>query len=144
MVNIPNTGRSFRFREILESTVEYVRGDDRPGTHQVPKVEIRLRKGLDRLSVIRCDMLLGMQITIVGIGGRVGAKNGFEAPVREYLERCSGFARCQSEGFKTEEKLLLWVGRQQGRTAAQLVLLDSRGTKDDFGGFCWMVGGASR
>jgi 23S rRNA (pseudouridine1915-N3)-methyltransferase len=70
-------------------------------------------------------MLLGMRITLGGIG----TKDGFGVLVREYLERCSGFAKCQSENFKTEEELLLWVGRQQGRTPAQLVLLDSRGRK---------------
>ena len=74
-------------------------------------------------------MLLGMQITWGGVGGRGGTKDGFEVLVGQYLERCSGFARCQSEGFKTEEVFLEWVGRQRGRTAAQLVLLDSRGRK---------------
>jgi 23S rRNA (pseudouridine1915-N3)-methyltransferase len=70
-----------------------------------------------------------MQITVVGVGGRSAKKDGFEVLVREYLERCSGFVRCQTDGFKTEEELLLWVTRQQGRTAAHVVLLDSRGRK---------------
>jgi 23S rRNA (pseudouridine1915-N3)-methyltransferase len=44
-----------------------------------------------------------------------------------YLERCSAFARCQTEAFRTEEALLAWLKRQQGRTPALAVLLDSRG-----------------
>ena len=38
-----------------------------------------------------------------------------------------GTARCGSEAFRTEDALLEWLLRQQGRTKAILVLLDSRG-----------------
>jgi len=44
-----------------------------------------------------------------------------------YLERCSPFAHVGSEAFRTEEAMLEWLARQQGRTAAVFVLLDSRG-----------------
>jgi 23S rRNA (pseudouridine1915-N3)-methyltransferase len=44
-----------------------------------------------------------------------------------YLERCLPFAQCKSEAFRSEKALLEWLGRQQGRTAAVFVLLDSRG-----------------
>ena len=47
--------------------------------------------------------------------------------IQGYLERCSGFARCRTEGFRTEEALLEWLERQKGRTPALTVLLDSRG-----------------
>jgi 23S rRNA (pseudouridine1915-N3)-methyltransferase len=44
-----------------------------------------------------------------------------------YLERCSPFARCQAEGFLTEEAMLKWLGKQQGRTPVVCAMLDSRG-----------------
>jgi 23S rRNA (pseudouridine1915-N3)-methyltransferase len=72
-------------------------------------------------------MLLLMQITLVHIGSRAAAKDGFEALVQLYLERCASFARCQGEAFRTEEAFLEWLTRQQGRTPAVAVLLDSRG-----------------
>ena len=53
--------------------------------------------------------------------------SGFDALTQVYLDRCSPFARCQSEAFRTEEGLLEWLGRQQSRTPAVAVLLDSRG-----------------
>ena len=52
---------------------------------------------------------------------------GFDALTQVYLERSSLFAQCKSEAFRTEEALLEWLARQQGRTAAVAVLLDSRG-----------------
>jgi 23S rRNA (pseudouridine1915-N3)-methyltransferase len=76
---------------------------------------------------VRRDMLLLMQMTLAHIGGRTGAKDGFEPAVRSYLERCSGFAQCQGQGFRSEEALLDWLERQRGRTAPAAVLLDSRG-----------------
>ncbi len=62
-------------------------------------------------------------------GSRSAQKDGLEPLVQGYLERCSGLARCGTEFFKTEEALLDWLGRQQGRTQAKVVLLDSRGRK---------------
>lgn len=72
-------------------------------------------------------MLLCMQITLAHIGARAGAKDELEAMVQNYLERCSGFAKCRSEGFRTEESLLEWLDRQKGRTPTLVMLLDSRG-----------------
>ena len=51
---------------------------------------------------------------------------GFDALTQVYLQRCSPFAQCKSEAFRSEEALLEWLARQQGRTAAVAVLLDSR------------------
>jgi hypothetical protein len=34
-----------------------------------------------------------MQLTLAHIGARTGAKDGYEALVQAYLERCSAFAR---------------------------------------------------
>ena len=74
-----------------------------------------------------CAILLPMQLTLAHIGARPGSKDGFDALTQVYLERCSGFARCQSEVFRSEEALEDWQTRRQGRTPAMLVLLDSRG-----------------
>src|SRR5271170_5928198 len=68
-----------------------------------------------------------MQITLAHIGSRPGSRDGFEALVQVYLERCSGFARCATEAFRSQEALADWLARRQGRTATVLVLLDSRG-----------------
>ena len=72
-----------------------------------------------------------MRITIASIAGRTASKSrtgdGFESQVGAYLERCAAFASCQSEAFATEAALLNWLSRQQGRTTAFAILLDSRG-----------------
>ena len=72
-----------------------------------------------------------MLLTLAHIGPRPASptksKDGFDALAQFYLDRCSVFARCQSQAFRTEEDLLLWLAKQQGRTPAVAVLLDSRG-----------------
>jgi 23S rRNA (pseudouridine1915-N3)-methyltransferase len=68
-----------------------------------------------------------MQITLAHIGARPGARDGFDALVQVYLERCSGFARCQAEAFRSEDAWGDWLAKRQGRTPALVVLLDSRG-----------------
>src|ERR1039458_1810511 len=72
-------------------------------------------------------MLSSMNLTLAHIGARTGSKDEFDALTAVYLERCSGFARCKAEAFRTEEALLDWLERQQGRTPVVAVLLDSRG-----------------
>ena len=72
-------------------------------------------------------MLVSMQITLAHIGPRPTAKDGYEAFVCAYLQRCTLFTRCQSESFRTEKALLAWLSRQAGRTPPVAVLLDSRG-----------------
>jgi 23S rRNA (pseudouridine1915-N3)-methyltransferase len=68
-----------------------------------------------------------MNLTLAHIGARPAAKDGFEALTTLYLKRCSPYARCKSESFRTEIALLDWLDKQQGRTPAVAVLLDSRG-----------------
>ena len=72
-----------------------------------------------------------MHLTLAHIGSRPGSSSKSRDPynelIRVYLDRCSPFARCQTEGFQTEDAMLQWLSRQQGRTAAVTVLLDSRG-----------------
>ncbi|MGO9316485.1 MAG: 23S rRNA (pseudouridine(1915)-N(3))-methyltransferase RlmH [Terracidiphilus sp.] len=68
-----------------------------------------------------------MNLTLAHIGARPAAKDEFEALTALYLGRCSKFARCNAESFRTEKALLDWLDKQQGRTPAFAVLLDSRG-----------------
>ncbi len=68
-----------------------------------------------------------MRLTLAHVGVRFGAKDPFDALAGMYLERCSIFAGCGAEAFKTEQALLEWLDRQQGRTPVIAVLLDSRG-----------------
>jgi 23S rRNA (pseudouridine1915-N3)-methyltransferase len=76
-----------------------------------------------------------MQLTLVHIGARSSLPNkfpsssqkGIDLLAQTYLDHCSAFARCRSQAFRTEEAMLEWLARQQGRTPAVAVLLDSRG-----------------
>jgi 23S rRNA (pseudouridine1915-N3)-methyltransferase len=68
-----------------------------------------------------------MNLTLAHIGARPGSRDGFDALVQVYLERCSAFARCESQAFRTEEALFEWLARHHGRTSAVAVLLDSSG-----------------
>lgn len=74
-----------------------------------------------------CGILLPMRLTLAHIGSRPGSKDGFDALTQVYLERCSAFARCQTEALRSEEALLDWLARRPGRLPALVVLLDSRG-----------------
>lgn len=68
-----------------------------------------------------------MQITLAHVAGRNTAKDGIEELVQAYLGRCGSLARCRAERFRSEDALLEWLERQQGRTPVSAVLLDSRG-----------------
>ncbi len=86
-----------------------------------------------------CDILLSMQITLAHIGVRPGSKDPLDPFIQVYLERCSAFARCRTEGFRSEEAVLEWLERQQGRTPVLAVLLDSRGRQMTSEGFAeWL------
>ena len=45
----------------------------------------------------------------------------------DYVERTARYIPCDSQLFESEVGLLEWLDRQPGRTAAHLILLDSRG-----------------
>ena len=68
-----------------------------------------------------------MNLTLAHIGARPAAKDEFDALTAVYLGRCSAFAHCKAEAFRTEQALLDWLQRLEGRTPAMAVLLDSRG-----------------
>jgi 23S rRNA (pseudouridine1915-N3)-methyltransferase len=76
---------------------------------------------------MRWGILLPMNLTLAHIGARSAAKDEFETLTAVYLGRCSTFAHCKAEAFRTEKALLDWLDRQQGRTPVVVVLLDSRG-----------------
>ncbi|MFP5208922.1 MAG: 23S rRNA (pseudouridine(1915)-N(3))-methyltransferase RlmH [Acidobacteriota bacterium] len=85
-------------------------------------------------------MLLTMQLTLVHIGAGSGPKEGFAALTGTYLKRCSAFAQCEAQAFRTEQAFLEWLERRPGRTAAVLVLLDSRGRQMTSEGFASWLG----
>lgn len=72
-----------------------------------------------------------MKITLAHIASRSGSpassRGGTDALTQGYLERCSGFADCGTESFRSQEALFEWAARRQGRTVPVMVLLDSRG-----------------
>ena len=47
--------------------------------------------------------------------------------ITDYVERSTRYVPCDSQLFESEVGLLEWLVRQPGRTAAHLILLDSRG-----------------
>ncbi len=76
-----------------------------------------------------------MQLTIAHIGAAPAARDTFDALTRQYLERCSAFARCTAQSFRSETAFLEWLARREGRTQPAAVLLDSRGrqmSSEDF------------
>ncbi|HEY3706834.1 MAG TPA: 23S rRNA (pseudouridine(1915)-N(3))-methyltransferase RlmH [Terracidiphilus sp.] len=68
-----------------------------------------------------------MQITLAYIGPRASSGDEFERLAQTYLQRTSSFARCESVAFRSEQALLDWLSKQQGRTQPAVALLDSRG-----------------
>ena len=84
-------------------------------------------------------ILVPMHLTLSHVGARIGSKDGFEALTQSYLERLAPFGRVQTEAFRTEEAMLEWLARQQGRTSAVAVMLDSRGRQMSSESFAaWM------
>jgi 23S rRNA (pseudouridine1915-N3)-methyltransferase len=85
--------------------------------------------------VAACDILLGMVLVLAHIASRAtsaaAGKSGLDALTNGYLERCAGFARCETQSYRSEEALLESLdnrqGKKQGRTRPVIVLLDSQG-----------------
>jgi 23S rRNA (pseudouridine1915-N3)-methyltransferase len=82
-----------------------------------------------------------MNLTLAHVGARPGSKDEFESLTAVYLQRCAPFAHCRTEAFRSEEALLDWLERQQGRTPALAVLLDSRGRPMTSEAFAAWLGG---
>jgi len=68
-----------------------------------------------------------MQIVLAHVGSKPSSKDAFDGLSAMYLDRCSAFARCQSQSFRSEEALFEWMDRQQRRAPAINILLDTRG-----------------
>jgi 23S rRNA (pseudouridine1915-N3)-methyltransferase len=68
-----------------------------------------------------------MNLTLAHIAARPGSNDEFDSLTAVYLKRCSPFAHCKAEAFRTEEALLDWLKRLEARTPAVAVMLDSRG-----------------
>ena len=81
-----------------------------------------------------------MHILLAHIGSRPSAKDSMEAAVSMYLERCSAYATCLAEAFRTEEALFTWIDRRQHRTPVVAVLLDGRGRQMDSESFAAWLG----
>jgi 23S rRNA (pseudouridine1915-N3)-methyltransferase len=82
-----------------------------------------------------------MNLTLAHVGGRSGSKDEIDSLAAIYLGRCSTFAHCKAEAFRTEDALIEWLKRQQGRTPAVAVLLDSRGRQMTSEAFAAWLGG---
>ena len=78
-----------------------------------------------------------MKITLAAISPR-GSRSKSEVSDRlidDYIGRTTRYIPCSSEVFDTEIAFLDWLERQQGRTPAYAILLDSRGlqyTSEEF------------
>jgi 23S rRNA pseudoU1915 N3-methylase RlmH len=81
-----------------------------------------------------------MNLTLAHIGARPGSKDELGAFIEVYLGRCAAFAHCRTEAFRTEEAMLKWLERLEGRTPAVAVLLDSRGRQMTSEGFATWLG----
>jgi 23S rRNA (pseudouridine1915-N3)-methyltransferase len=68
-----------------------------------------------------------MQVTLAHIGPSGRAPDPFGSMTQGYLDRCSPYAKCASESFRSEDALLEWIGRQKARTQPFVALLDSQG-----------------
>jgi 23S rRNA (pseudouridine1915-N3)-methyltransferase len=72
-----------------------------------------------------------MKIILAAISPR-GSRSKSEASDRlidDYIGRTARYIPCSSEVFDTETAFLDWLERQQGRTPAYAILLDSRGVQ---------------
>jgi len=81
-----------------------------------------------------------MRVTLIHIGPRSIAKDGFEALTAAYLQRCTAFAQCDLRAFKGEKAMLDWLDTQHGRATAVAVLCDSRGRQMSSDAFARWLG----
>lgn len=68
-----------------------------------------------------------MQFVLAHIGSRTPGGDDLNALSSLYLKRASAFIPSEAMMFRSQEDLLAWLDRKQGRTPPQAVLLDSRG-----------------
>lgn len=85
-------------------------------------------------------ILLFMQLVLAHIGARLPGGDEFNRLAEHYLQRTSAFAAAEAKPFRSEEDLLAWLDRQQGRTPPVAVLLDSRGRQMTSEAFAAWIG----
>jgi len=68
-----------------------------------------------------------MYIVVAHLGPKPSSKDPLDTLSAMYLDRCSSFAKCQIESFRSEDALFEWLDRRQRRATPINVLLDSRG-----------------
>lgn len=110
----------------------------RPKLRGTKQTDSRAEKGGGRVEAASSSILLRMQLTLAHIGAAPAARDAFDALTRQYLERCSAYARCAAQSFRSEAAFLDWLARREGRTPPSAVLLDSRGRQmksEDFAGW---------
>lgn len=88
----------------------------------------------------RCVILDWMRITLAAIGSRSSANDDFETLTRFYVQRMQPYFPCETTMAKSEEAFLDWLERQQGRTPAIPILLDSRGKQMSSEAFASWIG----
>jgi 23S rRNA (pseudouridine1915-N3)-methyltransferase len=70
-----------------------------------------------------------MKITLAAIVPRRSRtkSDATERLLEDYIQRTTRYTPCESRLFESEAALLDWLASQPGRTAAHVILLDSRG-----------------
>ena len=68
-----------------------------------------------------------MELTLCHIATQARKQDAYDGLVRDYLKRCVAIARCESQAFRTETAFFDWIGRQKGRTAPAILILDGCG-----------------
>ena len=81
-----------------------------------------------------------MQILLAHIGSRMPGGDEFQSLSELYLKRMSAFIPSEAMSFRTQEDLLAWLNRKQGRTPPIAVLLDSRGRQMTSEAFAAWIG----
>ncbi len=82
----------------------------------------------------------GVQFLLAHIGPRAPGGEEFNTLSELYLKRTSAFVPVESLPFRTQEDLLSWLNRKQGRVPPVAVLLDSRGRQMTSEAFASWIG----
>ena len=81
-----------------------------------------------------------MRLTLAHIGPRYPAMDDCEKLTQHYVQRMTPYSKCDAAAFRTEGALFESLERQAGRSAAKLVLLDSRGRQMSSEAFATWLG----
>jgi 23S rRNA (pseudouridine1915-N3)-methyltransferase len=81
-----------------------------------------------------------VNVTLAHIGSRYSAGDGFDKLTQLYLQRMTPFTRSDTVAFRSESELFDSIARQPGRSAAKLILLDSRGKQMTSEAFAAWIG----